>query len=480
MLAVSFLLVLSVASSVMAADAEALNLHAGSVHVLKIGPIDRVAVGRDAVLGTSVLDNGQLLLIGLASGETDLRVWLKNGSSRSWKVNVSERDVAATVATVAALLESFPKVTVRSINGIVTAEGEVPPDRIQSLNSLISQVPGVVSLLVPKSVSLDTLVRNFPGTRWHDENGTSVVEGEVSVDAFKNYQIAITAFPGVLSLVHQMAVETKPMVRIAMRMLEVNRQAIKNVGIAWDQSFRGPSLGSTDAWHSSRYFRIIPEGLTNPITTGLPLADSAWHAYAGWTTELLSTVNLMQQDNVVTILAEPNLTTRSGASAKFLAGGEIPYPVVAEFGQPSVNFKEYGIRFEIEPLVDASDNIQTQINVDVSTIDHSNAVNGVPGLLKRHTESSITVRPGQTIILSGLVNSQDLRNIGGLAGLSSIPVVGELFKSRDLEASKTEMVILVTPYIEREPAGSHEETHKEIDRMRKLINDSVLKDAIAE
>ena len=471
---------LTMVTTTQAQGVETLDLHAGAVRVIDTGPIERVAVGRDTVLGTSALEKGQLLLIGLTPGETDLRVWLKDGSSRMWQVTVTDKNIPATVATLSSLLAEFPKLQVRAINGIVVVEGDVPPDRLASINALITKVPGVVSLLVPKSVSLDTLVKNFPGLRWHDEGGTPVIEGEISAEDVVRYKIALDAFPNALSLVRQTNVKVAPMVRVSMRLLEVNREATQRYGINWDDAFAGPSIGSTGAFRTNPFFRVVPRDLTTPITTGIAVNDYRWHAYAGWTTEVFSIVELLEQENKATVLAEPNLSTRSGSPAKFLAGGELPYPVIGQFGQPGVAFKEYGIKFEISPSVDYDNNIQTQILVDVSTIDRANAIDNVPGLLVRRTESAITVRPGQTIILSGLVSAEELRNIQGVPGLSKIPILGELFKSRNFQNRKTELVVLVTPDLVGEPRAIDKETADEIDRMRHSISRKLIDGAIAE
>ena len=471
---------LAMVTTVRAQSVETLDLHAGAVRVIDTGPIERVAVGRDTVLGTSALEKGQLLLIGLTPGETDLRVWLKDGTVRMWQVSVTDKNIPATVATLSSLLAEFPKIQVRAINGIVVVEGDVPPDRLGSVNELIRKVPGVVSLLIAKSVSLDTLAKNFPGLRWHDEGGTPVIEGEVSAEDYQRYQKALEAFPNALSLVRQTSVKIAPMVRVSMKLLEVNREATQRYGINWDDAFAGPSIGSTGAFRTNPFYRVIPQSLTNPITANIPVTDYRWHAYAGWTTEVFSIVELLEQENKATVLAEPNLSTRSGSPAKFLAGGELPYPVIGQFGQPGVAFKEYGIKFEIAPSVDYDNNIQTQILVDVSTIDRANAIDNVPGLLIRRTESAITVRPGETIILSGLVSAEELRNIQGVPGLSKIPILGELFKSRNFQNRKTELIVLVTPDLISEPRAIDKETADEIERMRHSIHQKILDGAIAE
>ncbi len=468
--------------SAMAQSGEPLELHAGAVRVLTVGEIDRIAVGKDSVLGASVLDGGRLLVIGTNPGETDLHAWLKDGSERHWAVTVTERNVAMVVATLSSLLEEYPSTRVRSVGGIVIVEGEVPRDQLIAVRDLISRVPGVVSLVEPSAGSFDTLVRNFPRVRYHDEGGITILEGEVPTEDYERFRTLIGELPNVVSMVKPSIVSVAPMVRVSLRLLEVNRDHTRRLGINWEDSFPGPSIGSTGASLANSRFRIVQPGIQGlpDIVSNIAVNDARWYAYAGWTTQVFSTVEMLQQENNATILAEPNLTTRSGQPAKFLAGGEFPYPVIGQFGQPGVEFKEYGIRLDINPTVDEQGNIQTQLTVDVSSIDRANVVNNVPGLLKRNTESTVNLRSGQTMILSGLVSADEVRNMNNVPGVSEIPILGELFKSRNFQNRKTELVVMVTPTLVELPEQTGPRVEATTKRLRRLIDNKILEGAIAE
>ena len=147
------------------------------------------------------------------------------------------------------------------------------------------------------------------------------------------------------------------------------------------------------------------------------------------------------------LLASPQLSARSGGQAKFLAGGEVPIPVPQGFGQVTVDYKEYGIKLDIEPLVNFNQDISTRILAEVSRVDPTVTVQGVPGFTTRRTESEINVHAGETIVISGLIDSSAQQDAKRLPLLGDIPILGKLFRSDGFRGNRTELVMFVTPRV---------------------------------
>ena len=168
-------------------------------------------------------------------------------------------------------------------------------------------------------------------------------------------------------------------------------------------------------------------------------------------------------------MAEPKLVSRSGGQAEFLAGGEVPIPISNALGALNVTFRQFGIILKIAPIADAEGFISTTIEVEVSTIDPAIAVNGIPGFATRRTRTEMNVRQGQTMVLSGLFSSEESKTVAKLPGLGSIPILGELFKSRDFRNNRTDLVIFVTPYI----IDPDHERNQEMLRFAKKIESEV-------
>jgi pilus assembly protein CpaC len=160
----------------------------------------------------------------------------------------------------------------------------------------------------------------------------------------------------------------------------------------------------------------------------------------------------LQAQGVLQILAEPNLVTTNGKEASFLVGGEFPVPVVQggqNAGAISIVFREFGIRLTFLPQVTAHNTIKMHVKPEVSTIDLSNGVvfSGftIPALATRRIETDIELGEGQSFVIAGLMDDRVTENLSQVPGLSHIPILGALFKSRSETKSKTELVVMVTP-----------------------------------
>ena len=160
----------------------------------------------------------------------------------------------------------------------------------------------------------------------------------------------------------------------------------------------------------------------------------------------------LQSESILQILAEPNLVTTSGKEAYFLVGGEFQVPVLqggGSAGAVTVQFKEFGIRLRFTPVVTGNHTIKLHMTQEVSTIDTANGVtfNGfvIPAIATRRTETDVELGEGQSFAVSGLLDNRDTESFSKLPFLSSIPVLGELFKSRTVNKTRTDLVLLVTP-----------------------------------
>jgi len=164
----------------------------------------------------------------------------------------------------------------------------------------------------------------------------------------------------------------------------------------------------------------------------------------------------LERDGLIRTLAEPNLTAISGESAKFLAGGEFPVPVVDTQGSVSVTFKEFGVGVAFTPIVMSEGRISLKIETEVSELTTEGAVSisgfTIPALKKRQAKSTVELPSGGSLAMAGLISDKVRQNIDGFPGLKDLPVLGSLFRSRDFIKEETELVIVVTPYVVRPTA----------------------------
>jgi len=174
-------------------------------------------------------------------------------------------------------------------------------------------------------------------------------------------------------------------------------------------------------------------------------------------TDLLGTLDLMQNDGFVTTLAEPTLTALSGETASFLAGGEFPIPVSQAIGAVTIEYKQYGVGLAFTPIVLADGRISMRVRPEVSEISSAGSVtlNGfvVPALTTRRAETTVELGSGQSFMLAGLLQNRNNNSIQKAPFLGDLPILGALFRSTSYQRNETELVIIVTPYLVRPVSG---------------------------
>lgn len=165
-------------------------------------------------------------------------------------------------------------------------------------------------------------------------------------------------------------------------------------------------------------------------------------------------IKALQQETILQVLAEPNLVTTNGKEANFLVGGQFPVPIVqggATSGAITVQFKDYGIKLTFTPLITNNGNLNIHLRQEVSTLDLSNAVvlNGftIPALSTRTAESTVELGDGQSFVVAGLVSNQEQYELSKVPVLGSLPILGNLFKSKDDKVQRTDLIVIVTPEI---------------------------------
>jgi pilus assembly protein CpaC len=209
------------------------------------------------------------------------------------------------------------------------------------------------------------------------------------------------------------------------------------------------------------------------LATQFPLADLTSGSIAPVVasaafrkTSVEAIVDALAQDQLVHILAEPNLTTMSGEPASFLVGGEFPVPVSQQQNTISVEFKQYGISLAFVPTVIGGDRINMHIRPEISQLTDQGAVQlsagnasiVIPALTVRRADTTVELGSGQSFAIAGLLSDNTTHTGNGVPFLGDIPGIGALFRSDSFKRQETELVILVTPYIVRptsNPAALH-------------------------
>ena len=245
----------------------------------------------------------------------------------------------------------------------------------------------------------------------------------------------------------RLAVQGSQQVNLRVRIAEVSRAVIRQLGINWSNL---ASLGK---------YATIGVVTRNPLAITTVAASTAAGAYAfntpGHVLDINAVIDAMAQDQLVHVLAEPNLTAMSGETASFLVGGEFPVPIAQQNNQITIEFKQYGVSLAFVPTVISSGRINMKVRPEVSALTTQGAVQlgvgnstiQVPALTVRRAEPTVELASGQSFAIAGLL--QDNTTVAGnaLPGIGELPIIGALFRSDSFQRNETELVIVVTPYL---------------------------------
>ena len=367
--------------------------------------LSRVAVGNPEIADVQLLSAREFLLVGKKSGSTSLLVWSANGR-QEYLVTVTGEN-----SGLAAMIEkaiNLPGVTVQMVGDKILLRGTVMN---QYEKDLALKIAGLYTGTAPMATSTSGSGSSSAG-KAIDKTGGNVID------------------------LLQMARPSQ--IRLEAQIIEISSSNKRELGIQY-----GTKSGDGDSGS-----KIDAEGT---IYAGEDWNTRGW---GGWLVRHSSTINaalnaLITQGKA-RILSRPNISTLSGEKARILIGGSIPIPVNND-GKVSIEWKEYGVKLDIEPVADQMDKITSKVHAEVSRLDYANGItqNGfnVPALATREAEAVIHVSNGMSMIIGGLLNSEDGKTVSKIPLLGNIPIIGEFFKHTSRTRDKRELIIIITPHL---------------------------------
>lgn len=374
---------------------ERIPLTAGRSTVLNTDfEIVRIAVTNPAVADATVVEPREILVDGKATGTVSLIVWGAGGERRQYDLVVEP-----SVLTIEQRLQAlFPGEDIR-----VSANDE--------------------ALILSGNVS---------------SNEVSLRAAEIAgATSSKMRVINLLQYPGA---------NESQQVMLQVRFAEVSRQALRELGI---------NLFTSGVGIKDTVGRVTTQRFAAPQFDDGQLIFSDYLNLFLFNTQhdIGAVLRALQTKGLLQSLAEPNLIAYNGQQAGFLAGGEIPIPSVqGNTGQVTIDYKEYGIRLNFTPTI-AGDTIRLKVRPEVSTLDYPNGLTlsgfRVPALSTRRAETDVELRDGQTFAIAGLLNNLSQDTIDEIPGLARLPIIGHLFRSTQVNATRNELMVLITPRLVR-------------------------------
>lgn len=281
----------------------------------------------------------------------------------------------------------------------------------------------------------------YPGAGLEvSSTGTSVVlSGEVRDPALIRKALELAATQGI-PVVDNVVAPPPEQILLEVEFAEVSKSTLKEVGGDLVRILNPAQLDHAFDQDDTHIIETASEGFVTLLIEG----DGA---------RLDAIIRALKNTGEFRSLAQPNLVTREGEEASFLAGGEFPFPVIqgTNTNAVTITWKEFGIKLDFTPTLTNTGNIRLHVAPEVSSLDFANGLTyegfNIPSILARRVETDVELRPGQTLAIGGLMDSQILEDVDRIPILGDIPILGFFFKSEQARQDRTELLVLVTPHL---------------------------------
>ncbi len=403
----------------MADTEKEIVMFVGEIKSIPANKAYRVAIGNGSMISTKFIEPDQMLLIAESVGDTSLVLWSPKGETLHYTLRVGAKDSIFAYRAAKEVLADIGSIQIVPMGPNVAITGAASATQIVRINALASR------------------------------------------------------YPQLMPMVKELDVEMKKMIYMKVQIIEAKKSFSETLGVTWPGSIAGPTVGFSGNVGSTDPAAAAAAGITLPLNTG------GIRTYLGITSTIQTTINLAKSNGDLTILAEPELSARSGGTASFLAGGQIPIQTAGALGTASITYKDYGIKLIIKPAADEKGNVIAAIKAELSQLDQSTAVNNTPGFLTRSAETEINVRSGQTMIISGLINRDMQNDVTRVPWLGDLPVIGALFRSNSFRTNHSDLLIAVTPVVvDSASTMNQERIDKTLDMKEKFERNLSKKDII--
>jgi len=378
--------------------APGIDIMLGKAEMITIdGAVSDVLVADPSIVDVMAVKSNKLYMVGSALGDTNVMALDADGNILK-KINIHVQMDTDRIDAMVRELYPDENVNIQALTDQVVLTGEVS-------NPAVSN-------------KIATLIANYAGEIQGIQGG---------------------ATDGII--VNMMAVRGEQQIMLRVKIVEVARSALKDLGLGLD----GGNLG-TDGGAALNSNQNV--SLTSPVQ----LANAVLNYNSGTFGALNYNISALEREGIVNTLAEPNLTAISGEQAGFLAGGEFPIPTqIDENGNLVYEFRPFGVSLNFRPIVMSKERISLQLTTEVSTatFDQNLQLNGinVPTFNVRRAETTVELPSGGTLMIAGLIRSDSISGMSGLPGVADVPVVGDLIKSDTFQRNETELLVMITPYM---------------------------------
>lgn len=399
--------------------------------------ITRIAVGSSAIATVrqiSTTSSKEILIVAKSPGTTTLFIWTEDGERHDYVINVSSEDIGLALAIEEAI--GLPDVHVKKVNDRILLTGKV--ENQYERNYALQ----VARLYIGGDANINLSVGTGPDLSMKTASSSS--NGLAATITIGGNETKVEG-----QVIDLLQMRNPTQVRLEAQVIAIRPEDRQNLGILYGNE---PSSAPGVFYLGESY------------GTG----TSFRHNPLEWLTDRHSPINVQIQALVTKrkakILSRPSIMTMSGEVAMIQVGGEIPYTTTTSSGVQNTSFKQYGIILQFKPVVDAENRIVSGIHAEVSNMS-GETVDGQPILASRTADSVVTMTDGSTVVIGGLIDSSEQKNVTKIPLLGDIPIIGEFFKYTSKTKDKQELIILVTPHIVKMADSSRARMSEEMEAL---------------
>lgn len=430
--------------------------------------IERVFIGNGDIIKVKQPANSPnefVMTAGEKKGSTTLFVWTADGERYEYLVNVVDEEIGQAEIIQQAI--GFPNVHVKKVGEKILLTGTVKNqyERNYALQT--------AALYVDDDGSNNNLsVGSNVDMKIDIQSATSGSSGSIDTNKLESTG----------KVIDLLEMENPYQIRLEAQVIQISSNKAKDLGIQYHTSgadfgtfIFGEDYRREKTYTHSEVYRTYDANGVPSFTTSSYTYDARNTPFrenpARWLEENFSPINA-QINALVTkgdakVLSRPNVTTMIGEQATIQIGGMVPIPVISANGATSVEQINYGVILRFKPIIDSHGRITSAVHTEVSSVKNYNSTTGYPEIATRSAETVVNVYSGSTIIVGGLMDSSESKNIKKIPLLGDIPILGEFFKYTSKSRDKSELIILVTPHL----IGTEDMTHARMsDDMRDLYH----------
>ncbi len=436
-----------------------LSVQSGHSVVVETHGLSRVAVGDGRIAGVLPIGTSQLVVNGKAPGRTTIFVW-ESGRRATYEITVTEQNMDDLAQMLRTSID-LPNVQVFSFRNSVVVRGNVADGaQFANLEDVLGRFGDYAKKQNYSIVNAVTVAHQL-GDLQHDLASIPGA-GDVRVDVDGKGDVIVSGhvrdtivaqavlqrakglagnYLGVEGkLVDRMSTDQNSQIDIKVYVLEVDRTAMKNLGVQLQSA----------TFHPDGSYTLGPPSfpaVENPEPAGAALKVGAFFR----TITLAPTLNLLLQEGHARVLSSPDLVTTPGNKATFLVGGSFPIPFSTGLGQVSIQYQPFGVQLNVTPILLGNGAVEANITPDISDLDFADGVteNGfvIPALKESKLSTDIITQPGESIIMGGMVRRVENRTILKVPLLGDIPILGQLFRSTNYQNNQSDVVFVMTPQV---------------------------------